>query len=407
MKILLISQYFPPDMGALAARASELCNKWSETDHDISVLTAFPSYPAGIIPQEYQGLKYKIETYGKINVIRTRVYAGHYSGILNRIRNYFSFLYSGIFIGKGLINKPDVIIATSPPIFVAIIGYVLSRLKKSKFIFEVRDLWPESIIQVGSLNNKLIIYVLKKIELFLYRKANRIVAVTDSFKIYISDLGITNKKIDVIKNGVDLELYNPDEDHGIPKELHHLSEKYIISYIGNHGMAQGLSTIVEVARLAKKIKNLHFVLVGEGADKPKLLELSKKYGLNNITFINHIKKSEIPAFYQRSKIVLVPLRNLKLFRQVIPSKVFEIMAMKKPIVLSVDGEVRKIVVEDAKAGLFAEPENALDILNKIQQFLIDPKKGIDFGENGREFVLEFFDRNKLAENYLKIIEKIA
>lgn len=406
MKILFISQYYPPEMGALASRASELCKAWSDAGNDVSVLTAFPNYPSGIIPKEYRGLKWKTERVNGVNIVRTYIYAGHYKGKLNRVLNYMSFLFSGIFWGRKHVEKPDVIIASSPPILVPFIGYFLSKIKNSPLVFEVRDLWPESIIQISDVDNRLIIGILKKLEMFLYQKAQMIIVVTESFKSFITKLGIESDKIKIVKNGVDLELYDPNKIDVFPESIAHLKKKFIVSYIGNHGMAQGLNTIIQVAIKYAEKSNIHFLFVGDGAEKPQLEQKSRELNLSNVTFTGQIDKQEMPGYYAASSVILVPLRNLPLFQTVIPSKIFEIMAMEKPIVLSVPGEVKNIVVNDAKAGLYAEPENIDDICDAILELFNSSEKRAEMGRNGRKFVEKYYSRIKLAEKYLEYLKKM-
>lgn len=407
MKILFISQYYPPEMGALASRASEMCRMWSDSNHEVSVLTAFPNYPSGIIPAEYKGMKWKTEKVNGVNIIRTYIHAGHYKGKLNRVLNYISFLFSGIFWGRKLIGRPDVIIASSPPILVPVIGYFLSKIKKTPLVFEVRDLWPESIIQISNVNNRLILGILKKLELFLYLKARMIIVVTESFKTFITDLGIEGDKIEIVKNGVDLELYNPDKINTFPESIAHLKDKFIVSYIGNHGMAQGLSTIIQVAEKYIAQKEIHFLFVGDGAEKPMLEQKVHELNLSNVTFTGQIDKQQMPDYYAASNVVLVPLKNLPLFQKVIPSKIFEIMAMEKAMIISVPGEVKHIVVDEAQAGLFAEPENVNKIHEAILELYNSDEKRKTMGKNGRSFVNKNYSRKNLADKYIGYLSKMG
>jgi colanic acid biosynthesis glycosyl transferase WcaI len=402
MRILFVSQYYPPEIGALAARASELCQFWANAGHEVSVLTVFPNYPHGIIPEQYRGKRYVREREKGVNIHRTYIKAGHYGGIFNRVLSYFSFLYSGIWYGRKITDPQDIIIASSPPIFVAVIGYALSRIKRLPFIFEVRDLWPESIIQVGGVRNSLIIGILKWLERFLYNRAKYIVVVTESFRTYITAMGQPADKISIIKNGVDIDFFKPDPSHVQKYD----KKAFQVGYVGNHGMAQGLNTLLEAAEILQPRSNIIFRLVGDGAEKPRLRELARAKELTNIEFLDSVSKQELVHIYMELDVVVVPLRKLELFAGVIPSKIFEIMAMQKVICLGVPGEVKTLVIDKAEAGIFFEPENAGDLARQIVYLIENPVVAKQLGENGREYVCRYYSRKELARQYAQILTNI-
>jgi len=393
-------------MGAPSARVYELSRRWVSQNSEVIILTGFPNHPTGVIPEDYRGKSFLREDVDGIKIIRTYIFATANKGFIKRILSYISFMFSSIIQGTGTSGKQDVIIASSPQFFVGIAGYIISRLKSIPFIFEIRDLWPESIVQLGLLKSKFVISILEWIEIFLYKRAAHIIAVTDSTVDILVKRGIQKEKISVIKNGVDLKLFNYQDNQTSLKDKYGFKDKFIVSYIGTHGLSHALDKVLESAELIKDKKDIVFLLVGEGAEKEKLQIVAKEKSLSNVVFVDQINKSQLPDYYALSDIVLVTLRKLPLFKHVIPSKLFEIMAMKRPIIISVDGEARKIV-ENANSGIFAEPEKPIELKNTINEFYEDSDKRKQLGENGRNFVVENFNRDKLADNYLTIIKNVV
>lgn len=407
MRILFISQYFPPEMGAPSARTHELCRSWVERGESVAVITGFPNHPTGIIPNEYKQHLYKMERIDGIRVIRTYVYPAANKGFFKRIIGYVSFMFSSILIGPWRTGKIDLVIATSPQFFVAIAGYIISLIRRKPYVFEVRDLWPESIVQLGQIRSKLIIRILEYLEVFLYRKAAMIVVVAESSVPIIKSKGISGDKIRIIKNGVDLELFHPQKDAPQLRQRLQMENKFVVSYVGTMGLSHALDKVLETAKLLEEQSQIHFLLVGEGAEKERLLEIREKLNLNNVTFLNQVEKQMLPYYYALSDVVLVTLRKLPLFRCVIPSKIFEIMAMAKPIIIGVDGEARQLVTEEASAGIFVEPENIDELRSAILKLYEDPLVGKKLGNNGLRFVQKSYSRDKLAELYLENLRKLA
>lgn len=406
LRILYLSQYFPPEMGAPSARVYELSRRWAAQGAQVTVLTGFPNHPTGIIPKEYRGYRYLKEEKDGIKVIRTYVLAAPNQGFFKRILCYMSFMFSSIIQGTHRVGKQDLIIATSPQFFVGIAGYIISRLKKTPFVFEVRDLWPESIVQLGLIKNKMLISLLEWIEMKLYKKSVHVVGVADSTVKILTDRGIDEGKISIIKNGVDLQLFHANGNQQEYKKQENLQDKFVVSYIGTHGLSHALDTVLQTAELMQEQKDVIFLLIGEGAEKINLMEQAKQMNLQNVLFYDQIGKNELPRFYEMSDLVLVTLKALPLFKKVIPSKIFEIMGMSRPILISVDGEARRLV-ESAGAGLFAEPEKPQKLMETINILLNDPQQRGQMGKRGRKYVEEYFDRNKLADSYLDLLKKVV
>jgi glycosyltransferase involved in cell wall biosynthesis len=393
-------------MGAPSARIYELSRRWVAKGAKITVITGFPNHPTGVIPPEYSNKLFMRETKEGIGIIRTYVFATPNEGFFKRILGYMSFMFSSIIQGTVKSGKQDIIIATSPQFFVGIAGYVISRIKRIPFIFEIRDIWPESIIQLGILKNKLIIRMLESIEMFLYRQAIHVVGVADSTFEILTKRGIPAEKIGIIKNGVDLQLFDQQVDGKTLKNRLKINEKFLVSYIGTHGLSHALDKVLDTAKILEKNNKIKFVFIGEGAEKKNLVQQARSLNLENVLFLDQILKEELPEYYAASDMVLVTLRNLPLFKCVIPSKIFEIMAMAKPILISVKGESQNLVVEKANAGIPVTPEDSQDLARRIIQVYENKKLAYTLGENGRKFVRRYFDRNKLADKYLELIQDI-
>lgn len=398
-------------MGAPSARVYELARHWVNWGHDVTVLTGFPNHPTGEIHAEYREKIRKLVFFEKIQgikVIRTWLYPLPNRRSYERILNYSSFLFSASLTGS-FIKKPDVIIASSPPLFVGLIGYWLGLIKRVPLIFEVRDLWPESIVQTGMLNtNSLPINFLDKLANFLYKRCTSIAVVTEEFKNeLVRKRNILPHKIAIVENGVEVDLFRPysNSEDGVRRRLG-LGGKYVVSYIGTVGVAHGLDTVLRVASILKnEISNLVFLIVGEGAERENLVRAKLDNNLNNVIFINERPKEEIPSLINASDVCLVLLRKTEVFKTVLPSKMLEFMACGKPIVLGVDGQARKIL-EEANGGIYIEPEDVGALRESLQKFYEDPFLRKKLGDNGRSYILENFRRERKAHQYLNLLEEL-
>jgi glycosyltransferase involved in cell wall biosynthesis len=406
MRILFLSHYFPPEVNAPASRTYEHAKRWAkEPDIEVTVITNHPNHPNGVLYQGYKNRWVTREEKDGINVCRVKTFLVPNAGFIRRILNYLFFMVASVIAATKLL-KPDVVVATSPQFFCAVAGYLVSRIKRTPFIFELRDIWPESIVTVGAMRPSIPIRLLEKLELFLYRKSTRVIALTDAFKENLISRGIPSSKIDVIKNGVDLSFFSPHL--GSPEILRELGAegRFIASYIGTVGMAHAIDRIVEVAERLRNNPRIFFVIVGDGAEKRRIRNLVVDKGLNNIRVLNGVSKEQVRDYYAITDLYLVTLKNTKLFRTVIPSKIFEAMAMARPILCAVDGECRKII-EDAGSGIYVEPENVDQMAETILQLW--KKKDIleKMGKNGRVFVERYFNRDDLAKIYLGLLREVA
>ena len=400
MRILFLTDNFPPETNAPATRTYEHCLKWVKMGYEVTVITCFPNFPKGKVFEGYTNKLYQKEYIDGITVIRVWSYITANNGFVKRIIDYVSYAVTSFLFG--LFVKTDLIIATSPQFFTAISGRMLSLFKRIPWVMEVRDLWPDSIAAVGSMNKSSILFkVLKKIEHHLYLSASKIVVVTDSFKKYIiKEHGIKAKKVGVFKNGVLVSNFKGSESKDVMtlKESLGLKNKIVISYLGTHGLAHGLKFILESISKTSN-PDLHFLFIGDGAEKKNLIKYSKILHSKNFTFLESVTKSEIPLYIDISDYSLVNLKKSDEFKNVIPSKIFENIAMYKPILLGVEGESKKLI-DHYEVGVCFEPENKESFLNALLD--IQKLDRESFKGNCNKMLADF-DRNNIAENLIKFI----
>jgi putative colanic acid biosynthesis glycosyltransferase WcaI len=409
MKILYISQYFPPEMGAPAARAVELSRHWARLGHDVTVLTGFPNHPTGVVPAGYRKPLRRLvlrQQVNGVNVVRTWLLPFPNRRAHERILNYTSFCASASTTGLFL-SRPDVVIATSPQLLVGLSGWWLARWKRVPFVFEVRDLWPESLTAVGmSDGNSVLHRVLAKIAGFLYRQADRVVVVAPAFEDYLVEhWGVPREKISVVENGVETELFAPEAATDLRRELNP-EGKFVVSYIGTMGMAHGLETVIgAAARLRDAHPEICFVVLGEGAEKERIKALAQERGLSNLQFLDEQPRDRIPGYICASDVCLVPLKKTELFKTVIPTKMLEFMSCARPVILGVDGQARAIL-EEARGGLVVEPENSEALANAICCLSANPELAGELGRNGREYIVRKFSRAQTAKKYIRDLEAL-
>jgi hypothetical protein len=410
MRIMLITHYYPPEIGAPQARLSEMAAAWRGKGHEITVVTCFPNYPTGVVPPAYHDAfrkkRFLIEMIDGIRVVRCWVYATPNTGFIKRILGHLSFMMSSVLQAGKEARNADVIVVSSPTLFSVISAWYLSRRYAIPYIFEVRDLWPAIFVELGVLKNRTIIGILEKFEIFLYRKAAAIVPVTHSFAVNIEKRGIPGGKIRVIRNGADVKYFRPRaRDESLVNAVG-CAGKCIVLYLGAHGISHALEWIVEAAHLLRDREAIHFVFIGEGAEKEKVVEHARARNLHNTTFLPGQPKERVPSFYSIADIALVPLRNIPLFDSFIPSKMFEIMAMGRPIVASVRGEARQIL-KDSGSALLCEPEDYRSIARAIEELASDNEKRSRLGDAGRRFVEREFARDVLADRYMDLMMDVA
>jgi len=402
MHILFLTDNFPPEVNAPASRTFEHCREWVRIGNRVTIITCVPNFPEGKVFKGYRNKLWQTEEIEGIRVIRVWSYITANSGFIKRILDYISFMPPAV-LASLFVRKPDLVIGTSPQFFTVCAAYAVGLLKGIPFVFELRDIWPESIKAVGAMHDSVVIKLLEKIELFLYQKSKLIIPVTHAFKEILINRGVDSNKIKVITNGVDVSRFVQTDKDPVLVEKYHLQGKFVAGYVGTHGMAHHLETILEAASIAqsKNIHDLCFILLGHGACKEELIELSKEKKLENVLFIDSVTKDEVARYWSLLDISIIHLKKIGLFSSVIPSKLFECMAMGIPILHGVSGESSKIVT-DNQVGVLFEPENAQDLFSKLIYIKNDKKSYHEFQKNSIRTSSKY-DRSKLAKIYLKLL----
>ncbi|MGC2636616.1 MAG: glycosyltransferase family 4 protein [Acidobacteriaceae bacterium] len=410
MKILYVSQYFPPEMGAPSARVSELSRAWAAAGHDVTVLTGFPNHPTGIVPEAYRSKLWRLtmtERSEQVRVVRTWVWPLPNRKIWERLLNYSSFCVSAIVRGLSL-DEPDCVIGTSPQLLAGVAACVIARARRAPFIFEVRDLWPESLFAVGVSGRQSLLFRLVGIVAHaLYRAADHIVVVSPAFADRLEgDWHVPHDKISIVVNGVRTDLFNPRVDGTALRAKLHLDGKFVVSFIGTIGNAHGVNVLVETARrMFQSHPDVLFLVMGEGAEKLSLQALVKDSGLSNIVILGAQPHARIPEFIRASDVCLVLLRKAEIFKTVIPTKMLEFMACGRPVLLGVEG-VAKSIVESAVAGLCVAPEDPGALADAVMTLFHDENLRTRLGENGHRFIAMHMSRTQTATDYIETLAKV-
>lgn len=406
MKILLIHQYFKEEDVTGGARFNEMTRIWQEQGHEITVIAGDMDGQSSSKREEYKGKFVTRKNQNGIEVWRCNVSESYNANFLGRLWGYFSFVFSGSYAGIFKIKgKFDIILVTSPPLFVGIIAYLVSKFKRTPFVFEVRDLWPESAIDTGVLKNKMIINFAYWFEAFIYKKAKLINVLTPAFyKVLLNEKKISSNKLIMIPNAADFalsdNLLENFERDGFRKQ-HGWDGKFVISYVGAHGVANGLDQILDTAILLRDT-NVLFVLIGAGMQKEKLMARSEREKITNVKFYDAVPKKDVLAFVIASEVGTSVLLKNDTFKTVYSNKTFDYMSCKKPILMAIDGVSRELV-EEADAGVFVEPENPRDFEGKIRHYLENPSELTRQGNSGYKYAKENFDRDVLAKKYMQYL----
>lgn len=402
MRILFITDNFPPEVNAPATRTYEHARHWLRLGAEVTVLTCAPNFPHGKVFDGYANRPRRVEDMDGIRVVRLWSYIAPNAGFARRILDYVSFACSAF--AAGLFERADVIVATSPQFFTTWAGWALSKVRRKPWIFELRDLWPESIRAVGAMDDSPALKLLERIELGLYRSCDTVVALTPAFKENLVARGIEPDKIEVVPNGANLALYAPREPDAALRRGLGLDGKFVISYIGTHGMAHGLDFVL---RTAARVSDdcIRFLLVGDGAEKARLVEQARRLKLGNVVFHDPVPKQDVARFLSISDAALVNLKRSDTFKTVIPSKIFEAASMGVPILLGVAGQAREII-EAHDAGLYYQPENAEALLGVVETVSSDAKLRDRLIAGGAELAREY-DRRKLARKMFGILKRQA
>ena len=400
VKILILTQYYPPETGAPQNRLSSLAKYLKEFGNEVEVLTAIPHYPKYEIFEGYKRRTFSKELIDGIPVYRGYIYITKNKGLIPRVISYFSFTLSSYFTGRRRLEKPDVIICESPPLFLGISAVLLKRKWKSKLVFNVSDLWPESAEEIGLVKNKWILKRSYKLANWIYKNADLVSGQTQGI-INAINLLQPGKKLFWLPNGIDPKKFadQASSSNGIKTTFNLL-------YAGIIGHAQGLEVILHAAKLLNSQKDLHFYIVGDGPVKEELKKLQTILALTNVTFIPNQPSHKIAEWLAACDAYIVPLKKLNLFKGAIPSKLFEPLYFAKPILLGVDGEAKELFVDKAKGGLFFEPENAEDLAKNILHLYTHPEEAKAMGCNGKRYVEQNFQRENIARKFADEIHKL-
>jgi len=407
MKIMLFHQYFLGKNDPGGSRWNEFTSFFSKKENfTINVIAGNIHYATGkqISPRLWSN---KETVDDNITLYRTWTYAGYNSNFIGRVIGYLSYTFSSL-IKSIILKKPNIIIITSPSIFVGISAIILSKIKGVPFILEVRDLWPESAVATGVLNNKVLLNILYWLEYKLYKLSKKIVVLTPAFKENIEmRFPELIGKIEIITNGADFSIMNSDTQRKEIREQNKWNNKQVFAYFGAHGLANDLMQVVEVAREMRNDTNILFVLIGDGMQKKSLQNKAKEYKLNNLQFIDSVPKNEVVNYINAADICMAILKKTDTFKTVYPNKVFDYMSCNKPILVTIDG-ITKTLLERAECGLYSEPENLQAFVNSVQIFSKMSKEELSLlGKNGFKYVKDHFDREKLAERYIEIIKDVV
>jgi len=405
MKILIVTHYFPPEIGAPQARLSDLARFWAEAGDDVTVLTGMPNHPTGIVPKEYVGRKRVEEAVDGYRVVRTWLYATANEGIVKKTLGHLSFMVSGVVLGARRTGAADVVVVSSPTFFSIFSAWLLAKRKRARLVVEIRDLWPAIFVELGLLTNRRIIWLLERLELWAYRTADAVVVVSKGFRDDLLRRSIEPDKVFTIRNGVDLSKFQPGGDPlpgrarlGVP------TGDALVLYIGAHGLSHGLHTVAEAAGRLDGLP-IHVAFVGEGAAKGELEARVAELKLTNVSLHPGVPREEVAGLLAAADVCLVPLRDIPLFNTFIPSKIFEYFGAGKAVVGAVRGEPASILRDGG--AVVVDPGDPDAIASAIRSLVDDPEQRQAMGERGREYVSEHFDRRRLASRYREILGRVV
>ena len=401
MHIIIHTQYYPPELGAPQARLSELAEGLARRGFEVTILTAMPSYPRGKIFAGYGGI-FRVEKQEHTRLIRTFIFPTQSPRLIPRLVNYFSFVFSSLFGGILFIGSADFILTESPPLFLGITGYLLSRLKRARWIFNVSDLWPESAVHLGAISDGWALKISSLLEQFCYRKAWLVTGQSKSILENIQSR-FPGLYLYHLSNGVNTELFVPQAPDEPLRHLYAPNGEVLLIYAGLHGLAQGLDQILLSAKQIQEggIRTIRFLLVGDGPDKKRLLQLAAEWKLDNVSFIDPISKEKIPSLVSCADIWIVPLKMY--IPGAVPSKLYEGMASGKPVILIAEGEAADIV-NSSQAGIVVKPGNINALTDAILTMCADRSRRQAYGNAGRQTVLRNYDRRKIIEKFAGLLD---
>lgn len=406
MRVLLVTHYYPPEIGAPQARLSEMAKRWTTSGIVVTVLTGMPNHPTGEIPEEYKGAIIRSEKRDGVRVLRNWVYATPNEGFVKKTLGHLTFMVTAVLLGAPRAGPADIVVVSSPTFFSIASAWVIARLRRARLVVEVRDLWPAIFVELGVLKNRRLIAFLGRLELAAYRAADAVVVVTEGFREDLLSRGVPAEKVHTIRNGVDLERFNPDlsSDPADRRWLGANEGDTLVLYLGAHGISQGLSAVIDAAKSLEG-QAVHVALVGEGADKQNVAERLRIREATNVTMQAGVPRDRVPPLVAAADVCLVPLRDLPLFNTFIPSKMFEYLGAGKPVVGSVRGEAADILKE--AGAVVVAPEDPVALTAAIRALAADPELRQRMGRAGHDYVRRHFDRRVLADRYVGVFRQVV
>ena len=408
MRILIVTQYFFPETGATSNRVLSFAKGLLEAGHDVTVLAEKPNHPEGVFHEGYRRGWVLERLFEGVPTVYTWVRTRPEKSTLDRLLFYVSFMLTSVAASVRLVGRFDIVLATSPPLFVGLAGWAISKLKRAKFVFDVRDLWPDLAVEMGELRDPRAIGLAKRMERFIYRHADGVTAVTDSFRRDISRTAAGRRlPIGLVMNGTVPEVFDCDAEGERLREEMDWEDRFVVTYAGNVGLCQGLDHVVEAAaELEREALRVLFVLVGEGAAKKDLVTEVERRQVSNVRFVGGVPLEKAAAYMAASDALLVPLASEAIYQKFIPSKLFDSMAAGRPVLLAVDGEARRIL-DEAEAGLHYAPESGNALADSVRRLLQHPEEGREMGRKGRAFARKHFDRKVQARAMASFLESIV
>jgi glycosyltransferase involved in cell wall biosynthesis len=404
--ILFLTQYYPPETGAPQNRLSSLARHFKNAGWEVSVLTAMPNYPKMEIYAGYKGKWYVGEEKDGITIHRAWIFATKKHNIILRLLNYFSFVLTAMLIGLFKTKRHDVIFCESPPLFLGITALFLKRIKKSKLVFNVSDLWPETAKELGVITNKTLLNISQNLEERMYRKSALINGQTQGIVKNISSR-FPDKKVYWLRNGIDIAQFNPGAVYtNWRAENSYAATEFLVVYGGILGYAQNLEVILRAAKKLKQENTIKILIVGDGPAKESLLQMKQQLQLDNVNFLPNQPAEKMPAIINAADAGIIPLRKTPLFKAAIPSKIFEYLIFKKPILLGVDGEAKELFIDEGNCGLFFTPQNAEELAGNILKLKNDSELAKKLGENGAGYVTKKFNRAIIADDFIMQMSKL-
>ncbi|SRR6266487_426478 len=394
-RILIISRYYPPEVAISGVCLSEIAKRFAKLGHEVTVLTTVPNYPTGVVPAAYRGRLIQEETLDGVRVVRIWSYAAPNKGYIWRTFAQLSFGCLAPILGWKKSGDPEVVIVSSPPLFNVIAGRIVAWLKRRPLVLRVADLWPESAVKLGVLHNSLLIRLAEWLEWTTYQQAGFVWTVTEGIYNTLLQRGLSAEHIFLSTNGVDTVKFHPMPRMQARKELG-WDGRFTVLYAGNHGLAYGMTTILDAAELLQHDADIHFILVGYGVKKAELIEQAKVRYITNITFLDPVQHERMPLLLGGADVCLIPLRNVPFLKGTLPVKMFEMMACGRPFVLGAKGIARDLVEREANAGIVVEPENAEALVSTILYLRAHPEEAEALGLQGREYVRSYFDYDQIT-----------